>query len=156
MGSGKTTVAKLLAKKLHWALIEMDDLTLKSSKRKSIAQIFALDGEIRFRELEIATAKRLGKKKQAVISTGGGVVTNKIILDYLNKNGKTIFLKTSFATVAKRLKGDTQRPLFKNILEAKKLFCFREALYEKYANHIINTDKKTPEEIVNTILNYLK
>jgi len=156
MGSGKTTVARLLAKKLHWSLIEMDDLILKSSQRKSISEIFARDGEIKFREMEIRIAKKLRKKNQVIISTGGGVVMNKIILDYLKENAQVFFLKTSFDTVVKRLKNDSQRPLFKNIAAAKKLAAFREPLYEQYADEIIITDEKTPPAIINQIISHLK
>lgn len=152
MGAGKSTVAKLLAKKLNYSLIEMDEIVLKKSKRKSINEIFQKDGELYFRELEIAVAKDLKDKDKVVISTGGGVVINKIILDYLKKGGKTIYLKTSFSEILKRLKNCQGRPLFKDKKLAKKLFNFRKYLYQEYADLIVETDKKSVEEIIYEII----
>ena len=96
MGSGKSSVGRTLAKKLQLELVELDRLVLKSSGRKSIKEIFERDGETRFRELEIAQAKKLKNKNQAVIATGGGVVLNRIILDWLRPGSQVIWLKAGF------------------------------------------------------------
>lgn len=152
MGAGKTTIGKILAKKLKMDLIEMDELVLKKSKRKTINEIFALDGERRFRELEIEVGRELKNVDEVVISTGGGVVMNKIILDYLKEgNGQIIFLKTSFAEIVKRLKNTSDRPLFKDKNKAKKLFDLRRRLYEEYSDYIVETDNKNPQLIVKEI-----
>jgi shikimate kinase len=156
MGAGKTTIGKLLAEKLDLNLVEMDGLILKSSKEKSINDIFAKKGEIFFRELEIAVGKSLCKAKDVVISTSGGVVINKIIIDHLKMNkGKIIFLKTSLPEVKKRLKNDQVRPLFKDKKLIKKMFIFRQPLYEQYADFIVPTDERTIEEVVISILKLL-
>ena len=126
MGSGKTSVAKVLARKLNLKNIEMDDLVLKKSKRQSIPEIFSKDGEAHFREIEIEVARDLRTEKDKIISTGGGVIMNKITIDYLKENGKIIFLKTSFKTILDRLINDVSRPLFKDKSKARKLFLFRE------------------------------
>ncbi len=151
MGSGKTTVAKNLGEKLNLKVIEMDDLIVKRSG-KSISRIFNEDGETRFRELETKVAKSLAKKDKCIISTGGGVVINKININHLKENGKMIFLKTSFLEITKRLKNDNNRPLFKNKKMAKKLFIFRQGLYKKYADLIVSTDGKSVEEITYEII----
>jgi len=155
MGSGKTSVAKILSKKLELKNIEMDDLVLKKSKRKNISEIFAKDGEVRFREIEIEAAKDLRILRNVIVSAGGGVVMNKLNIDYLRENGEIIFLKTSFETIRKRLKNDISRPLFKNIGVAKKLFLFREGLYKEYADLIINTDNLSIEEVANSLIKLL-
>ena len=151
MGSGKTTVANILAKKLNLEVIEMDDLIVKKTG-KSISQIFNEDGETRFRELEIKVAKSLAKKDKCIISTGGGVVINKININHLKENGTIIFLKTSFLEINKRLKNIKDRPLFNNKKATKKLFIFRQKIYEEYADLIINTDKKSVEKIIYEII----
>ncbi len=120
MGAGKSSVAKALEKKLGINMIEMDDLVVKKSGRRMVKEIFSKDGEIRFRELEIQTAKELMKKEGIVISTGGGVVMNKIIIDFLKEKGRVIFLKASFETIKKRLVNDKERPLFQNRKNARK------------------------------------
>jgi len=156
MGSGKTTVSQIVAEKLGKKAVEMDSLILKMSRRKTISEIFKLDSEIRFRELEIAVAKKIGSQKDVVISTGGGVVMNKIIIDYLTENGKTVYLETAFDVVEKRLKGAKDKPLFKNVLKARKLFEFRKPLYDYFSEYMVNTNTKTPEEVAAEILKKLK
>ena len=151
MGSGKTTVANILAKKLDLEVIEMDDLIVKRSG-KSISQIFNENGEARFRELEIKASKSLTNRSRCIISSGGGVVINKINIDFLKNKGKIIFLKTSFTEIEKRLKNVKDRPLFKNKLSAEKLFIFRQKLYAEYADLIVNTDGKSVERITNEII----
>ena len=152
MGSGKTSIANMLAEKTGMPFIEMDDLIVQISERESVNDIFEQDGEIRFRELEIKTAKIVAQKHNTIISTGGGVVMNKIIIDYLKQNGTVIFLDASFEIIEQRLAGDTTRPLFKNKDQAKKLYDFRRSLYEHYADITIQTDNKTLEKITEAIL----
>ena len=152
MGSGKSSVAHELAHTLKLNIQESDALVLSKSRRKSINDIFSLDGEIRFREMEIEIAKKLSGTKNSVISTGGGMIINKISIDYLKKNGIVIFLDTSFGEITKRLKGDTTRPLFSNIIAAQKLFQLRKSLYQAYADNSIVTDGKSVSEITNLII----
>jgi shikimate kinase len=131
----------------------MDELILKKSGRRSVGEIFEKDGEITFRELEIAVAKDTGRRMdKAIVSTGGGVVVNRINLDYLKTKGKVFYLKTSFRVIKSRLKGDCIRPLFKNKSMAKKLFEMRQSLYKAYADFSINTDDKNIDMIVNNLL----
>lgn len=151
MGSGKTTVAKILAKKLNLEEIEMDDLIIKRAG-KNINQIFNEDGESRFRELETEVSKSLMNKNNCVISSGGGIVINKINLRFLKNKGKIIFLKTSFLEIKKRLKDIEDRPLFKNKRLAEKLFKLRQKLYEKYSDLTVDTDGKSVEEITYEII----
>lgn len=156
MGSGKTTVGKLLGKKLNLKTIEIDEHVLKASKRKSINEIFEKDGELRFRELEIATAKKIGKKDNVVISPGGGVVMNKIILDYLREGGVVVYLETSFHEVEKRLASAHDRPLFKNPLAARKLYEYRGPLYDFLSEYMVITNGKTPEKVADEIIEKIK
>ena len=71
MGSGKSSVAALLAQKIKWPIRETDELVKEQSGRKNIKELFLLDGEIRFRELEIEVAKQISVEKNIIISTGG-------------------------------------------------------------------------------------
>jgi 3-phosphoshikimate 1-carboxyvinyltransferase len=151
MGSGKTTVAKILAKKLNLEVIEMDDLIIKKSG-KSIDQIFNDDGETKFRELESQIAIDQRNKENIVISTGGGVVINAENIKNLKVNGKMIFLKTSFLEIKKRLINIEDRPLFKNKRSAEKLFKFRQKLYEKNADLIVDTDGRSVKEVAYEII----
>lgn len=151
MGSGKTTVGRLLAKKLNLEAIEMDEMVLKMSDRRSVSEIFSLDGEKHFRDLETKIAKKISAIDNAVVSTGGGVVMRDKNMKLL-KTGEIVFLKASFRTLEKRLIGDNSRPLFKNREKAKKLFNLRLKIYEKWADKVINTDKMTVNQVVTNIL----
>lgn len=152
MGSGKSSVARELSIKMNYEHIETDQQTLELSKRNSINDIFLLDGECVFRELEVQVAKSLQAKDRCVISTGGGMVINKLCIDYLKKNGKVVYLQTSFNEVQKRLRDDVSRPLFKDKINAQKLFQFRKHLYKEYADVVINTDTKPIDEITSIII----
>jgi len=152
MGSGKSSVASKLAERLKYSLVETDVVVLAQSGRKSINEIFSLDGELRFREMEIEVAKKLSSKQNVVISTGGGMVINKVCIDYLKQNGVIIFLEASFGAIVKRLESDNTRPLFKNKDRAQKLFHFRKGLYEEYADITIKTDTLSIDEVTNSIL----
>ena len=154
MGSGKTTVGHLLAKKLSLGVIEMDELILEKSNRKSISEIFLLDGEDHFRSLETTVAKEILKIDNIIVLTGGGIVMKDRNRRFL-KNGTVIFLKTSFEILKIRLKDDITRPLFKDKIKAKKLFDLRQNIYERWANHIILTDKKSINQVVSKLLKCL-
>lgn len=153
MGSGKTTVAAYLSSKLNLKLIDMDDLALKKSKRKSINEIFESCGEKKFRELELQVAKEIAEKDDVVISAGGGVVMNKSTMDYLTKDSHVVYLKTSFDQIRQRVELKKIRPpLFKNTAFAKKLFFLREPLYKHFATVVVATDNKKINDIIKEII----
>lgn len=158
MGSGKSSVATALGKELSLNVIEMDALVLERTKSKNMAEVFNKGGELLLREWEIILAKEWQSAKNVIISTGGGVVMNKIILDYLKINsGIVIFLDSSFEAISDRIKiGNTPRPLFQDVEIARKLYTFRLPLYKKYADIIIKTDTKKISKIVKEIVVKLK
>jgi shikimate kinase len=114
MGAGKTSVGKVLSEKIKIPLIEMDEIILKFSGRKTIKEIFANDGEKHFRILESKVCQGLKNKDDLIISTGGGVIGDKKNIENLKNNGLVFYLKTSFLTINKRLANDNGRPLFTN------------------------------------------
>ncbi len=148
MGSGKSTVAKALSKLLGLTIVEMDDLVYQKTNTRNMREVFTKGGELLLRKTEIVIAKEYAAKKNLVISTGGGVVLNKIIFDYFKETGgKVIFLNASFDMVAKRLEGDKERPLFTDLISAKKLYDFRFPLYLNYADEIVDVDSRSEKEI---------
>jgi shikimate kinase len=154
MGSGKTTVANILAKKLDLKVIEMDQLILTKSGNKSIPEIFSLNGEEHFRDLETKTAEEISGLNNVVVSTGGGIVMKDRNLKYL-ENGVIFFLKTSFKVLEKRLFGNDIRPLFKNKIKAKRLFDLRKNIYKKWADHTVLTDKKSVKQVTDSLIKLL-
>lgn len=149
MGTGKTSVAREISVLLSHTCLEMDEEVLEKNNCSDMGEVFAKGGELLLRETEIALAKEYRNKKDVIISTGGGIVMNKIIIDYLKeKNGVVVFLKTSFEEITARIESDnTPRPLFQNSQQAKDLYTFRLPLYTAYADYTISTENKTPREI---------
>lgn len=152
MGAGKSAVAKLLGCRLKMPVLEMDELVFQKTNTKNMHEVFAQGGELLLRQTEIAIAQEYSTTDHMIISTGAGVVLNKIILDYLKTcDTKTFFLKAAFQTIVHRLTNDTFRPLFKNDLETETLYEFRQPLYLKYADQVIEVDKKSIEEVAQEI-----
>lgn len=152
MASGKSAVGRMLAHLLEAPLVEMDERVVATSKRRDVKEIFTRDGEIAFRELEIQVAHSLRSVQNGIISTGGGVVMNKIIIDYLRANGAVVFLATAFQTVLQRIGQENTRPLFTDRESLKKLYDFRLPLYRAYADVIVETDGKPVAGIAEEVI----
>lgn len=157
MGAGKTSVGKLLAEKTGKRFLDTDDLIVQQIGL-SINDIFAQHGEQHFRDLETNLLKALCDTAHGtVVSVGGGLPMRDENRVYLKKLGKVIYLSNSEATVIKRLKNDTTRPLLKGSKDEVKekvhnLMASRKPLYEDAAHHVIQTDKLSKEEVVEKIL----
>ena len=152
MGTGKSSVALLLAKKLGLEAVEMDDLIIKQAGGKSIRDIFAADGEAAFRELEAAVGNELRDCEQVVISTGGGVVINEDLMDSLSDGALVINLDASFETALQRAGQDGKRPLLASIDQARTLYESRKPFYSKHATLCITTDGKSVGEVAEEIV----
>ncbi len=153
MGSGKSSVTAALSRLLNLPMLEMDDLVYRKTNTKTMHEVFNKGGELLLRETEIAIAKEYALADNIVVSTGAGVVLNKIVLDYLKQqNGKIFCLNASFEVLADRLAGDASRPLFKDVMQAKSLYELRQPLYLGYADEVVNVWKKSVEEIAHEIL----
>ena len=156
MGSGKSTVAPLLAQKLGLRSIEMDDLIVVKAGGKAIKTIFSEGGEMAFRELETAVAKDLQTENDVVISTGGGVVTDKINLKYLGTQAVVVELLADFDTSLRRIGSDIPRPLFEDVPAANALYKQRAPIYQAAASLHIDTTNKPVEAIAEEIARKVK
>ena len=112
MGSGKTTIGKLLAAQLGYAFFDMDKC-IEAKKRKMVSQIFTEEGEEAFRLLERDCLHELADFENVVISTGGGAPCFFDNMDYMNERGMTVYLKWGVKELAARLEADkfNKRPL---------------------------------------------
>ena len=115
MGSGKSTVGKLLANKLGYSFIDMD-AQIEAQQFKTIAQIFSELGEDKFRLLEQKCLHEVSEFDNVVISTGGGTSCFFDNISYMNANGLTVYLKFTAQELAERLGGShvAKRPVLGN------------------------------------------
>lgn len=131
-GSGKTTLGKKLAVALNMPFIDLDQY-IEQKQMLFIDEIFAFYGVEKFREVETEALKEL-INQNAVISTGGGIVMEKINKSYMN--GLVIYINTPIETIKKRLENSYERPLLKeNSLEA--LYDLRFLKYQGFADRIV-------------------
>jgi shikimate kinase len=137
MGSGKSSVGKVLAAELNAKFIDMDSV-IESEQGCAIRQIFADYGEAHFRTLERTLFANLcANETNAVISAGGGAIT---AIDNFKQLGCVVYLKIGFDDLLTRLQAEEfdKRPLFQDIDFARKLYDFREPLYSVQADITID------------------
>jgi shikimate kinase len=157
MGSGKSTVGKLLAKKLETPFLDLDHY-IEVKNNKSINDIFKEKGENYFRQLETNALSEI-KGSKIVVACGGGIILNHENRKKISSNGKVVFLKASISSLIKRLLSNKDRPLLndKNIgNELIKIWNERKNYYNETAEITINTDGYTPESISSLIIENLK
>ena len=157
MGAGKSVAAKRLSGLLKKELISTDQYIEKKEGRP-IAQIFAEEGEARFRAMERAAVKEIGQKRNIIIDCGGGIVLNPDNIRDLKKNSIIIYLSASPEMVLKRIKDHKHRPLINvpdPLGKIKELLAQRLPLYEQ-ADLTIDTDNKTNAAVCDEILDLLK
>ena len=152
MGTGKSAVGKILAKKLGWEFFDIDQIIEEEVEIK-ISEIFAKKGEAYFREVESKAVKLLSMLDQAVISCGGGVVLRADNMDELEHNGVVICLTANTEAILERTKGDN-RPLLKvpNPAEKIKDMVKTREPYYKRCKLMIDTSDFSAEEVAEEIL----
>lgn len=157
MGSGKSSVGRLLAQSLGCPLVDLDAVIVETAG-KSINAIFAEEGEPAFRALESACLERTLAGGRVVVATGGGVVIAEANRQLMARHGIVINLMASLPRVLERLAGATDRPLYAGQDEAERvgaLMAEREQFY-CVADIRIDTDGKSVEDVAAEILRFLK
>ncbi|MBK7854822.1 MAG: shikimate kinase [Bacteroidetes bacterium] len=135
-GAGKTTTGKQLASKLKFNFIDTDSF-IEEKTGKSVNEIFDIDGEIRFRELEKKAIEETANYKNTVVATGGGLPCFNNVMHLMNDNGVTVYLKVNTGILFKRLlKEKKSRPLIKNLtdVEVMEFITYHIQLREGYYN----------------------
>ena len=150
MGSGKTTLGLKLSYLLRMPVEDTDKL-IERQEGRSIAQIFADDGEAYFRELETEMLLKCGEQKyERILSVGGGTPVNPVNRSLLHKCGTVVYLRVSPEVVYERLKNDTTRPLLQcedPLGRIRELLAVRDAIYTECADIILDVDNRYSDEL---------
>jgi shikimate kinase len=152
MGTGKTSVGWVVAENLHFEFLDTDEM-IQARTGRTIADIFATDGEAAFRALERQLVAELATREKTVISTGGGLPTNPENLAALKEHALVVCLWSSPEKIWERVRHQSHRPLLHDPDPQKKirdLLAVREPFY-KQADVLINTDLRSAREVAQQI-----
>lgn len=128
MGSGKSTIARALAARLRWQHDDIDDL-IERRERRTIADIFAKQGEPYFRAVEREMLKVLQPLRHVVIATGGGTFADPDNRAAINLDGVSIWIDVPLPDLLHRIPLDGRRPLAANRADLERLFALRAETY---------------------------
>ena len=150
MGAGKTTVGKLLAKRLGKTFYDSDH-EIESRTGVNIPVIFEVEGETGFRKREVTAIEELTAMHNIVLATGGGAVLCKQNRENLSQHGTVVYLRASVNELWHRTKNDKNRPLLQTDdprAKLEKLYTERDPLYREIADIIIDTGDQSVGSIV--------
>lgn len=130
MGAGKTTVGQLLAERLRWSFVDLDQ-AIETAAGQSVRAIFDASGEAAFRGLERAALAAAVAADPVVIATGGGTLATEEGLRFARRHGLIVWLNPAFSTIVARIgaRGKTDRPLFGDEAQALRLYQERLPAY---------------------------
>ncbi len=159
MGTGKTSLGKLLAAKLGRGFVDLDQKIEKDSGM-TITEIFEKHGEKYFRELEKKAVAEVTARKNLVIATGGGTVKDEENIQLLKSSGVIVCLTTEPEEIFNRTERRGERPVLDNggeerLQTIKKLLAERQKFYSQ-ADYTVDTTDWSPLQIMNDICNHFK
>jgi len=157
MGSGKSTIGRLLSNELGQEFID-SDRAIEERAGADIPWIFDVEGEAGFRNREQAVIDQLTQLNQIVLATGGGAVLKPENRHHLQSRGFVVYLQTSVEQQLERTARDRNRPLLQNddprgVLE--KLMAERDPLYRECCDLMVKTDRRHPRSVVSEIVRHL-
>ncbi len=157
MGSGKTTVGRILAKILGKTFIDSDEEILKRTG-VSIQHIFDVEGEIGFRQREADIVQELMRQHDIVLATGGGAILNEQSRNAMRQNGVVVYLKSGVHDLWQRTRHDRSRPLLQLAdprAKLHELLIQRNPLYTETADIVIHTGKQNVQVLLSALLRKL-
>ena len=158
MGAGKTTIGRILARKLGLRFIDSDH-EIEARTGASIPWIFEIEGEQSFRRREADVIRELTGQQGLVLATGGGAILNPDSRAFLQSRGTVIYLRASVNSILQRTAHDKNRPLLQTADPRKKLdelMAVRDPLYMEIADIVIDTGRPNVQSMVQSILTQLE
>jgi shikimate kinase len=153
-GTGKSTVAKLLAAELAMPVISLDEEIVRHAGC-SIPEIVQAHGWPHFRDIESEITARVAARDGLIIDAGGGVILRPQNVEQLRRNGRLFWLRASVPAIVSRIEGGTQRPALtagKSFTEeVEEVLRERTPLYKAAAHHEIDTDAADPARVAASI-----
>lgn len=157
MGAGKTTIGRLLARKLNRRFVDSDH-EIEARTGATIPWIFEIEGEACFRRREADVIRDLSAQDGLVLATGGGAVLNPESRAFLAERGTVIYLRASIGSILQRTSHDKNRPLLQTAdprAKLEELLEQRDPLYREIADLVIDTGRPNVQSMVQTILDQL-
>ncbi len=157
-GTGKTTIAKLLAKKMDKKLISTDKEMEKKTK-SSIAKFVKKNSWEKFRDVEAQIIENISGFDECIFDTGGGIILRNENITNLKKNSLIILLTADIKTITNRIKSGTKRPSLtgkEHLAEIAQVMQERESRYKNAADYEIDTSRLSPQEACDLIIHYVQ
>ena len=154
MASGKTTAGRLLAERLDWTFVDLDKV-IEDQAAKTVADIFAAEGEAGFRKRETDALREVAKRRKTVVATGGGAPCREENLQAMLEAGRVFWLEVSARDAVARAGKASGRPLLDGeadpVEAARRLLEGRRPFYER-AHASVETGGSSPKEVVDELL----
>jgi shikimate kinase len=154
MGSGKTSVGRLLARRLGYGFVDMDR-RIEERAGRPIAQIFREEGEEAFREREREEARAVSRLRDRVVATGGGAFIRPETRALLQEGALTVWLRCDLDRILARVPADGSRPLAGNRAIMQALLAERESFY-RLADVVVDASAGTPREVADRIVGLIE
>lgn len=154
MGSGKSTVGRLVAERLGWPFVDSDE-QVEARTGRTVREIFEDEGEATYRRYESdALAAALSREEPTVVAAAGGTVLDAGNRRLMREAGTVVWLAADPAVLATRVGSGDHRPLLASAPEEvlRRLHAERRALYESVAHHVVDVGGPRPDEVAESVL----